>query len=117
MPRWKSVASLGWDRGANAASATVRFTSAFEDYWNWPAEDGRPSDRSHRVGSWTTIDLQYSRSFRSLGDGRLSVGCTNCADRAPPLVLSGLGYDEVVHDVSGRGWYARWSQPFGGLGD
>jgi len=117
MPRWKSVASLVWDRGANSASATVRFTSAFEDYLNWPAEDGSESDRPHRVGSWTTIDLQYTRSFRSLGDGRLSIGCTNCADRDPPLVLDGLGFDEVVHNVYGRGWYAQWSQPFGGLGN
>jgi outer membrane receptor protein involved in Fe transport len=112
QPRWRLVSSLNWSRGPNSASAVVRFTGAYEDASNWPDENGLESDRPHRVGSWTSIDLQYGRTFRLLGDGQLSVGCANCADRDPPLYLS-AEVDHGLHSVLGRTWFARWSQPFG----
>jgi len=116
LPRWRVVSSLRWLRGPNAATAMLRFVSSYMEETPWPNEDGTESDRSHRVGSWTTLDLQYTRTFRGLGEGRLSVGCTNCADRDPPLYL-GNQFDRSLHDVFGRGWYVRWAQPFGRGGD
>jgi outer membrane receptor protein involved in Fe transport len=112
QPRWRLVSSLDWSRGQNSASAVVRFMGSYEDASNWPDENGAESDRPHRVGSWTSIDLQYGRTFRALGDGHLSVGCANCADRDPPLFLTSP-VDRGVHSILGRTWFARWSQPFG----
>lgn len=57
------------------------------------------------VGSWTTLDLAYGRSFYLGGtQARFGLAVQNVLDREPPFVANvfGLNYDSVNADVRGR---------------
>jgi outer membrane receptor protein involved in Fe transport len=119
QPEWRMVSSLDWRLGNTGASAVMTWFDSYEDYRNYPSEDNRSqSDRKHTVDSWKSWDFQVSQTFPSLRDGRFSVGCVNCFDEEPPLYFAYRGgpngVDYGLHDIRGRSWYARWSQPFGG---
>jgi iron complex outermembrane receptor protein len=116
QPEWRIVSSLDWQLGNTGASAVMTWFDEYDDWETYPEDNNRDSsDREHTVDSWTSVDFQLSQTFPALMDGRLSLGCINCFDEEPPLYFGGFsGVDRGLHDIRGRSWYARWSQPFGG---
>jgi outer membrane receptor protein involved in Fe transport len=102
LPNWRGNASLGWALDEHNATATVRFTGAYDDDQN----------ANRRIKSQTTLDLQYGYTFNGslLGDERnvaLSVGALNVFNQAPPNVITNAGYDSKIADPRGRVLYVR----------
>ncbi len=65
------------------------------------------------VPTWTTHDLQGN--WFTPWDGTLTVGCQNCGNRQPPILVGNIGsrdYDFNLYDGYGRIVYARYRQRF-----
>jgi len=65
---------------------------------------------SDSIGSWTTIDLQYSYNFMMGGtEGVITLGGKNITDEEAPRVYdaANVSYDPKQHDPYGQMWYGR----------
>ncbi|MBL8631395.1 MAG: TonB-dependent receptor, partial [Rhodospirillaceae bacterium] len=102
LPNWRGNTSLSWTLDQHNATATVRYTGAYDDDQN----------ANRRIKSQTTLDLQYGYAFSGslLGDARnvaLSVGALNVFNQDPPNVITNAGYDSKIADPRGRVLYVR----------
>src|SRR3546814_13075763 len=105
-------AGLNWNRGKLAASGIVNHISGSTDntgtFISGAVNDGVP------VGSWTTLDAQFSYDTRDTGMDssglRISLAARNLLNRAPPAVAGasggplsrGLGFDPPNASALGR---------------
>lgn len=108
MPRARANLSLSWERGSHGLAANVNYTSHYRNAWDkWV--DGEPTEEPWIIGSYTTLDLQYSQRFERLRDAMLLIGCNNVTNEEPPY--TNIWETEPFHDVRGRFYYMRWQQP------
>lgn len=76
-------------------------------------KNDRTGITSTNVGSWNSLDLQYSRTLEGLGGGTtLTFGAINMFDKSPPVAQLNLGFDPIVHDPRGRVLYVGVNQKF-----
>jgi len=108
----KMRAGLNWNRGKLSASGIVNHISGSTDntgtFISGAVNDGVP------VGSWTTVDAQFSYDTRDTGKDasglRVSLAARNLLNRAPPAVAGssggplsrGLGFDPQNASALGR---------------
>jgi hypothetical protein len=108
MPRNRANINFSWELGQHGAAANIHYTG---NYYNsdplWV--DGEPTDGFWRIGSHTTMDLQYRYRFESLRGATLRLGCRNVFDEDPPYIQYPV--NEPMHDGQGRFFYIRWQQP------
>ncbi len=105
LPRYRSITTLSWDRGAWSLGATLNHISGYTQSDSAPP--GAPD-----IGNWDTLDLQGSYSgFRNL---RLTLGVRNLRDLAPPIDLSSglVPYDITQHNPRGRFMYTGLKYQF-----
>jgi iron complex outermembrane receptor protein len=108
VPRNRANVNLSWDMGRHGAAANIHYIGGYynNDYvW----VDGEQTDEFMRIGSHTTLDLQYSYRFEILRDATLRLGCKNVTDEDPPY--NQWPANEPFHDGRGRFFYIRWQQP------
>ncbi|WP_423821698.1 TonB-dependent receptor [Salinisphaera sp. SPP-AMP-43] len=107
--RWKHKVTLGWHKGAWAASVINHFQTGYHDY------QPSPDTVVHRhVNAYVTWDALGSYRFE---DGiRLTVGSKNILDRDPPFSIQtevgNAGYDSRYAGAVGRTVYARLDYAF-----
>lgn len=116
IPRWRAVATLGWNRHGMSLSATGRYTHGYADV----NALGRLTGRI--IPSQTLIDLQGSLDFdRLLGrlpswspGLKLTAGVSNVFDQEPHFaeVYSSYGYDVSQGDLKQRFGYLKLSAQF-----
>jgi iron complex outermembrane recepter protein len=112
IPRWRAVATIGWQPSALKLSATARFVSSYDDTAGY-ALTGR------KVPSQTLVDIQGSLDFDdaagSLLEGcKLTAGVMNLFDKEPPFseVNQVYGHDWSQGDLRQRFGYVRLSKQF-----
>jgi iron complex outermembrane receptor protein len=108
IPRWRHVATLGWDHGAWSATLTQNSSSGYID----ANLDAAKTER--RVGSYEVWHLQGTYSgFRNT---TIAFGIKNLFDRAPPFSNQGdqgaVMYDPRYADPRGRMFYAKLTFAF-----
>lgn len=122
FPEFKMVNSLFFTRGGCEAGVTVNYVDSYDD--DLASKGGRP----RTVGSWTTVDLQWSYEWlpasrelhpglsrgrwRWLDHTRLTLGCLNVGDSQPPFLNASEGYDPQTADAAGRFVYATLRKKF-----
>ena len=110
IPRWKHVASIGWDYGPWNATAVQNFQAAYADY------PSTITGADRRVGVYETFDLQGS--YSGFKGAKFTLGMKNVFDKDPPYSNIGgvgyfqAGYDASYADVRGRFLYARLGYSF-----
>lgn len=110
IPRWKSVTTLGWDRGPFAASLAYNFQSAYLDNASTVSGDQR------RVGTYETFDGQAS--YSGMKDWQFTLGMRNILNRDPPYANADAvaqfqsGYDSTYGDPRGRFIYTSATYKF-----
>jgi iron complex outermembrane receptor protein len=105
-PKWRGFATLGWERKALSANATVRYTDDIVD----------DSPGGQKLGSYTTVDLQLAFQLPTVTEGReapkFSIGAINAFNKLPPRAVSTLGYEPRLYDPRARMVYARLDVSF-----
>jgi len=106
-PEWKSVASLGWDRGPYSVNMIGRYISQYTDY-----QDLGPTSR--QLGDFWLFDLsaqyEFGRVFaannRYLRDAFFQLSVVNLFNSLPDVYSSFNGgsksYDPMQYDIRGR---------------
>jgi iron complex outermembrane recepter protein len=96
----RARASIGWSRGAFAASVAENIVGSYTNTTVTPSE---------KVGSWATTDLHLawtSEATSGWASGlSLALDVQNLFDRAPPFVNNGdsmIGYDPEMANPLGR---------------
>jgi iron complex outermembrane receptor protein len=130
--RWRSVATLAWQRGAWGASITGRYFSPLVESCDEVygvaetvgdasllalcsepdhMENGDPAPRN-RVGAVTYVDLEMN--WRAPWKGMFTLGARNAFDRDPPLSRAYSGFNSFLpdYDIPGRYFYASYRQQF-----
>lgn len=117
IPRWRAVATLGWEREGMSISMTARHTTAYKDL-----DLLRMAATGSTVPSQTLIDLQGALELNKLlGQNstglpalKLTAGMSNLLDDAPPFSEVGFdaGYDFSQADLWQRFGYLRISAQF-----
>lgn len=103
MPQLRANLGLTWERGSHSASARIRYIDSYENDQTNPVST---------VDSWTTVDGQYSFGF--FARSSLTIGVKNLFDKEPPSLGDQIrpGYDNLVHDILQRTFYATYTQAF-----
>lgn len=105
MPKDRIEYGLNWSMGANELNLRGHYISSYKN--------DRTGITSTNVGSWNSLDLQYSRTLEGLGGGTtLTFGAINMFDKSPPVAQLNLGFDPIVHDPRGRVLYVGVNQKF-----
>jgi len=104
-PRWKGIASLGWNpgRGFNAWLAG-RYIGSYYDY----TPTRKLGDIWYFDGT-LGLDMEpvLGKSKNSLGGLKLLVSGTNLANKLPPYSTYFRGYDPYNYDLVGRTIFVR----------
>lgn len=105
-PKTRFNTGMAFMNDVHDARFYVRHISSFDD-------DQNPGER---VGSWTSVDAQYTLNIGGLIDGAdgtsIQVGVINAFDKRPPQVFTNGGFESRTHDPRGRSVYARLSARF-----
>ncbi len=105
-PKLRGNASLTWSGETMQLAGFVRYIGGMDD-------DQNPGTR---IGSMTTVDLQYRLNMSAFYDGgegiSLTVGLINAFDKAPPQVFTNGGFESRTHDPRGRMAYVNLSASF-----
>ncbi len=117
IPRWRANFPVTWGfKGHHAAVITHFISSVVDDQaaanhpgvlWNLPV-----------IGSFTTVDLQYSYTLKDFIGKELTMrlGVYNLLDSDPPYAEPGQialsGFDPSLHDPRGRIVYAKLISQF-----
>lgn len=116
--------NFGWKLGGHSVLGFVRYASPYTD--DAVCSDFRSADTItgaclpgatlRRIGSHTTLDLQYNYVLKSglFGSKQtaFSIGAINLTNNAPPFVLTSGGYDPRSADPRGRLIYFRMKASF-----
>lgn len=108
IPHHRANLNVSWDKGAHAVAANFHYTGSYE-HFRYVWVDGEETDEFLQVPSHTTLDLQYSYTFKKLKNAKLRLGCNNVTDEDPPFDYR--PWNEPFHDGRGRFFYIRWQQP------
>lgn len=98
-PRLRVRTTAGWDGKTWSAQLAANYVSRSRD---------RVSSPPQRIGSWTTLDLQVSRTFGAeagpMNGLSLGITITNLLATDPPFVnaANGVGYDATNASALGR---------------
>ncbi len=108
-----------WDRNNHSANIFVRYVGPYESDELASRLGGQITDPADYidVDSVAMIDLQYSYAFRGLfgRDDRqtvVRVGAKNVTGEIAPPVPGSAGYDELVHNPTGRWVYLNLTASF-----
>ena len=100
-PRWRANAFVNWHHQRNAVNVYVRYIDSYVNDESLVA-GGYP-----QIGSFTTVDAQYTLTLGRKNSPTLSFGGINLLDENPPHVATNGGYDSKVHDPRGRMLYVK----------
>ena len=109
MPKTKWNLTADWENGNHKLAAVIYNTSSYRTERAVPAS-AQAMGFSDSIGSWTTIDLQYSYNFMMGGtEGVITLGGKNITDEEAPRVYdaANFSYDPKQHDPRGQMWYGR----------
>jgi outer membrane receptor protein involved in Fe transport len=120
QPEVRGTATIRWNLGPHEASISGRY---IDSLINTDPASAPPAancsifnpDTCQRVGSFTTVDVQYSFTLEDwFGKAtRFTIGANNVFDKDPPyMIQDNLGYDGRIHDGRRRIVYARVNQSF-----
>jgi iron complex outermembrane receptor protein len=103
VPRWRSLFTLGWNRGAWGATLAQNYTHGYTDFR--PGLDGQP----RRVGAYALWDLQGT--YAASVNWRFAAGVKNLLDAEPPATNKPAGffpgYNPLLTNPLGRLFYLR----------
>ncbi len=103
-PRWRMNAFVAWQRARHSINAFVRYIDSYIDD---EVDLGQGAESYRKIGSFTTVDAQYSLRLGGKAAPTLTFGAINLLDKDPPHVATSGGYDSKVHDPRGRLLYAK----------
>ena len=103
-PRWRANAFMNWRRQRNAVNVYVRYIDSYVDD---EVQFGQGPQFYRPIGSFTTVDAQYTLTLGRESSPTLSFGGVNLLDEDPPHVRTNGGYDSKVADPRGRALYAK----------
>jgi outer membrane receptor protein involved in Fe transport len=103
-PELRTNLSANWMFGNHGINVFVRH---IDSYLDDQVDLGQGPESFTSIGSYTTVDGQYSIEFRDGNGPTLSFGAINIFDEDPPHVATNGGYDSKVHDPRGRLLYAK----------
>ena len=109
MPKTKWNLTADWENGNHRLAAVIYDTSSYRTERE-VAPAAQAMGFSNSIGSWTTIDLQYSYNFMMGGtEGVITLGGKNITDEEAPRVFdaANFSYDPKQHDPRGQMWYGR----------
>lgn len=91
-------AGVSWEREGNQLNFAVNYLNHYRDTTAQPAA---------RIGSWTTVDLNYRYEPEFLSGITLAISAINLLDREPPKTvgvgaIDGIRYDSANADPLGR---------------
>ncbi|MCZ6852677.1 MAG: TonB-dependent receptor, partial [Gammaproteobacteria bacterium] len=109
LPRHRGNVRLSWHWGTNGVSAIGHYVGKYFSPLD-RVVNGIETNRPVVIRDWITLDLQYVRSFPTLRDAELAIGCQNCGDADPPRYNYTFN-GENLHDGRGAIAYLRWTQP------
>jgi len=105
--KWKSIGYLSWNHQGLSSRLQAVYTHGFQDF----DADGNP----FRVEPTTVFDLQVAYQLfpakagekaRWFSDTKLTLGCNNLFDKAPPFASSfannSNGYPGFIYNATGR---------------
>ena len=105
--KWKGIGFLSWSQGGLSSRIQAIYTHGFQDF----DINGNP----FRVKATTTFDLQLAYAIpaekngagnRWLSGTKLTLGCNNLLDKAPPFASSfannSNGYPGFIYNATGR---------------
>lgn len=105
--RFRSAASLTWNRGGWSAALKARYAGAYTDF-----------DGVHELPAQTLMDLQIGRRFGDYGelwlfdDLETTLGVINLTDKQGHFSRSMTGYDYLQSDMRGRFYYLNLKARF-----
>ena len=103
IPRWRSLFTLGWNRGPWGATLTQNYTHGYTDFA--PGVDGQP----RRVDAYALWDLQAT--YVTLANWRFAAGVKNLLNTEPSATNKPAGffpgYNPVLTYPLGRLFYLR----------
>ena len=109
MPKTKWNLTADWANGNHKLAAVIYKTSSYRTEREVPAS-AQALGFNDSIGSWTTIDLQYSYNFMvGSTEGVFTLGGKNITDEEAPRVYdaANFSYDPKHHDPRGQMWYGR----------
>ena len=125
LPDYIVTDSLTWDYKGFTFNVASRYIPSVTDEGDlFPSQGGTSNTHTYNgavwtVDSWYAIDMQLSYRFgqdygRWLNGLRLTVGCNNITDNAPPFISSGSedNTDKITYDIVGRFVYFELSKKF-----
>lgn len=103
LPEWRGYGSMFWYYKDLELGFYANYTGGYKD-------EILAADRD--VESYLTFDIQAS--YMLPYQVRVTAGCLNVADAAPPLVVGSFAdnYDRDLHDLRQRFWYMSLSKRF-----
>jgi iron complex outermembrane recepter protein len=127
VPKLRTAAGATWAVAGFSADATVNYSSGYKDFLALPIVDddgiqiGEDVVADRRVGSYTTLDLQFGYDFDEAGNASegfvsglsLNFGIENVFDNGLKFIAeSGDGWDRSIQDYRGRYVYAGVRKKF-----
>ncbi len=108
VPRNRANINFSWDRGRHGAAANIHYTGNYytNDYLWVDGEE--QTGEWMRIGSHTTLDVQYRYVIERLKNATVRLGIKNLTDEDPPYRQ--WPSNEPMHDGRGRFFYLRWQQ-------
>ena len=103
-PELRANAFVAWQRDNHGANVFLRYVDGYEDD---QVRAGQGPESFRPIGSFVTVDAQYSFRFGLDSGPTISVGAINLLAEDPPHVATNGGYDSKVHDPRGRLLYAK----------
>ncbi|HUL81790.1 MAG TPA: TonB-dependent receptor [Gammaproteobacteria bacterium] len=103
-PRWRANAFVNWRHQRNAVNVYVRYIDSYTDD---EVQLGQGPSSYRPIGSFTTVDAQYTLTLGRKNSPTLSFGAINLFGEDPPHVATNGGYDSKVADPRGRVLYAK----------
>jgi outer membrane receptor protein involved in Fe transport len=103
-PRWRANAFVNWRHQRNAVNVYVRYIDSYTDD---EVQLGQGPSSYRPIGSFTTVDAQYTLTLGRRNSPTLSFGAINLFGEDPPHVATNGGYDSKVADPRGRVLYAK----------
>jgi iron complex outermembrane recepter protein len=101
--RWRLNGSVAYTKGAWNTTASVRWSSGYQDEDRTPYTANQPVTRD--ISDYTTVNL--FTSYRGIKGLTLTGGIVNLFDKAPPFTWHN------VDNVVGAGWDPRVADPRG----
>lgn len=111
-PEWRGTLSGSWRKNDWGLGTFVSYVGG-TDMTGMVSNLGN----YYKLASWTTANLWLERSFGDTGNilagSRVRLTVRNVADRDPPLAPTvSLGYNTVLHNALGRGYYLTLTKRF-----